>query len=196
MLRYFQPIHDEQIYPQGEKPNKQQRENTMKKPLFLLTVLFAAMTANAAFKIAIPLEANAGGSLPASSIAFVKPGDTGSNPSNPDTPVTPENPGETTDGSETPTKKTGAELCDDRVQPTINFLAMNYPDISYRSHAYQKLTVPDGEPVMMGCRIVLNAPISKSFECISSDEYAMSASNKLFDRGFDGVAVEYYGTCQ
>lgn len=163
----------------------------MKKPLFLLTVLFASMTANAAFKIAIPLEANAGGSLPASSIAFVKPGDTGSNPSN------PSNPGETTDGSnETPAEKTGAELCDDRVQPTINFLAMNYPDISYRSHAYQQLTVPEGELILMGCRIVLNAPISKSFECISTDEYAMSASNKLFDRGFDGVAVEYYGTCQ
>ncbi|QPH48332.1 hypothetical protein IZU98_18350 [Pseudomonas fulva] len=171
----------------------------MKKPLFLLTVLFASMTANAAFKIAIPLEANNGGSLPASSIAFVKPGDTGSNPSNPtdpEIPTTPENPAENHNDSETPAEKTGAELCDDRVQPTINFLAMNYPDISYRSHAYQQLTVPEGEPILMGCRIVLNAPISKSFECISSDEYAMSASNKLFDRGFDGVAVEYYGTCQ
>ncbi|HGE2360454.1 TPA: hypothetical protein ACGJRP_003490 [Pseudomonas aeruginosa] len=168
----------------------------MKKPLFLLTILFASMTANAAFKIAIPLEANAGGSLPASSIAFVKPGDSGSNPLNPTDPVTPENPSETPDASEVPVEKTEAELCDDRVQPTINFLAMNYPDISYRSHAYQELSVPDGEPVMMGCRIVLNAPISKSVECISSDEYAMSASDKLFDRGFDGVAIEYYGVCK
>lgn len=171
----------------------------MKNLLFLLSVLFVSMTANAAFKIAIPLEANAGGSLPASSIAFVKPSDSGSNPSNPSnpaTPATPENPSENPDGSETPAERTGAELCDDRVQPTINFLAMNYPDISYRSHAYQELSVPDGEPVLMGCRIVLNAPISKSVECISSDEYAMSASDKLFDRGFDGVAVEYYGVCQ
>lgn len=82
----------------------------MKKPLLLLTVLFASMTANAAFKIAIPLEANAGGSLPASSIAFVKPGDSGSNPStptNPETPVPPENPGENPDGSETPVEKQG-----------------------------------------------------------------------------------------
>ncbi|WP_144443650.1 hypothetical protein [Pseudomonas putida] len=171
----------------------------MKKPLFLLTVLFASMTANAAFKIAIPLEANAGGSLPASSIAFVKPGDSGSNPSNPsnpETPTTPENPAENPDGSETPAEKTGAELCDDRVQPTINFLAMNYPDIYYMSHAYQKLTMPEDEPMIMGCRIVLNAPFSKSFKCISSNEYTLSASNKLFDRGIDEVAFEHYGACQ
>lgn len=77
----------------------------MKKPLFLLTVLFASMTANAAFKVAIPLEGADGGSLTANSIAFIGKDDTGSNPSNPsnpETPTTPENPTETPDdGSET-----------------------------------------------------------------------------------------------
>ncbi len=60
----------------------------------------------------------------------------------------------------------------------------------------KKLTMPEDEPMIMGCRIVLNAPFSKSFKCISSNEYTLSASNKLFDRGIDEVAFEHYGACQ
>ncbi|MBA1221077.1 hypothetical protein G7017_09230 [Pseudomonas fulva] len=77
----------------------------MKKPIFLLTVLVASMSAHAAYIVKIPVEQASGGFLTDSSIAFVKPGDAGSNPSNPsnpETPVAPENPGENTDdGSET-----------------------------------------------------------------------------------------------
>lgn len=77
----------------------------MKKPIFLLTVLVASMSAQAAYIVKIPVEQASGGFLTDSSIAFVGGKDAGSNPSNPsnpETPVTPENPGENTDdGSET-----------------------------------------------------------------------------------------------
>lgn len=172
----------------------------MKKPLLLLTVLFASMTANAAFKIAIPLEANAGGSLPASSIAFVKPGDSGSNPStptNPETPVPPENPGENPDGSETPVEKTGAELCDDMVQPTINFLAMSYPESSYKSHEFSDLYVAIIDPVHRdGCKVYVSIPKSKTYSCVKNNDYAERLSSDLRSNGFDWVSVEYHGACQ
>ena len=73
----------------------------MKKPLFLLTILFASMTAHAAYIVKIPVEQASGGFLTDNSIAFVKPGDAGSNPVDPEVPVTPENPAESPDdGSE------------------------------------------------------------------------------------------------
>lgn len=172
----------------------------MKKPLFLLTVLLASMTANAAFKIAIPLEANAGGSLPASSIAFVKPGDTGSNPSNPSDPkipTTPENPAENYNDSETPTNKTGAELCDDRVQPTINFLAMNYPDSFYKSHEFSDLYVPIAIPVHRdGCKLVVSVPKFKGFHCVGNNDYPEKLYRDLTGAGFDRIELEYHGVCQ
>lgn len=170
----------------------------MKKPLFLLTVLFASMTANAAFKIAIPLEANAGGSLPSSSIAFVKPGDSGSNPSNPEIPVTPENPGENIDnGSETTAEKTPAELCDDRVQPTINFLAMNYPDSFYKSHEFSDLYVPIAIPVHRdGCKLVVSVPKYKGFHCVGNNDYPEKLYRDLTGAGFDRIELEYHGVCQ
>ncbi|MCE0958037.1 hypothetical protein [Pseudomonas putida] len=172
----------------------------MKKPLFLLTVLFASMTANAAFKIAIPLEANAGGSLPANSIAFVGKNDAGSNPSNPsnpETPVTPENPSENPDGSETPVEKTGAELCDDRVQPTINFLAMNYPESSYKSHEFSDLYVAMIDPVHRdGCKVFVSVPKSKTYSCLKNNDYAESLASDLRKSGYDGVYIESFGSCQ
>ncbi|HEJ5746037.1 MULTISPECIES: hypothetical protein [Pseudomonadota] len=73
----------------------------MKKPIFLLTVLVASMSAHAAYIVKIPVEQASGGFLTDSSIAFVKPGDAGSNPVDPEVPVTPENPAESPDdGSE------------------------------------------------------------------------------------------------
>jgi hypothetical protein len=73
----------------------------MKKPIFLLTVLVASMSAHAAYIVKIPVEKASGGFLTDSSIAFVKPGDAGSNPVDPEVPVTPENPAESPDdGSE------------------------------------------------------------------------------------------------
>ncbi|HEJ6524387.1 hypothetical protein N1E91_11330 [Pseudomonas aeruginosa] len=73
----------------------------MKKPIFLLTVLVASMSAHAAYIVKIPVEQASGGFLTDSSIAFVKPGDAGSNPVDPEVPATPENPAESPDdGSE------------------------------------------------------------------------------------------------
>lgn len=73
----------------------------MKKPIFLLTVLVASMSVHAAYIVKIPVEQASGGFLTDSSIAFVKPGDAGSNPVDPEVPVTPENPAESPDdGSE------------------------------------------------------------------------------------------------
>ncbi|HBO6816323.1 TPA: hypothetical protein SMN30_004965 [Pseudomonas aeruginosa] len=73
----------------------------MKKPIFLLTVLVASMSVHAAYIVKIPVEQASGGFLTDSSIAFVKPGDAGSNPVDPEVPATPENPAESPDdGSE------------------------------------------------------------------------------------------------
>lgn len=74
----------------------------MKKPLFLLTILFASMTAHAAYIVKIPVEQASGGFLTDNSIAFAKPGDAGSNPVDPEVPVTPENPAESPDDGSQP----------------------------------------------------------------------------------------------
>lgn len=60
--------------------------------LSLLTIaLFSTLSANAAYVMKIPMEANSGGPLPTSSIAFVSGnGGNGSNPTTPET--TPEEP--------------------------------------------------------------------------------------------------------
>ncbi|HIE4835776.1 hypothetical protein ABZQ92_18520 [Pseudomonas aeruginosa] len=71
----------------------------MKKPIFLLTVLVASMSVHAAYIVKIPVEQASGGFLTDSSIAFVKPGDAGSNPVDPEVPATPENPAESPDDS-------------------------------------------------------------------------------------------------
>lgn len=68
--------------------------------LSLLTIaLFASMSANAAYKIYIPIEAKLGGSLPDNTLAWVGVpdggvvgGGNGGNGSNPTTPEEPENP--------------------------------------------------------------------------------------------------------
>ena len=65
--------------------------------LSILTIaLFASMSANAAYKIYIPIEAKLGGSLPDNTLAWVGVPDGGvvggGNGSNPTTPEEPENP--------------------------------------------------------------------------------------------------------
>lgn len=68
--------------------------------LSLLTIaLFASMSANAAYKIYIPIEAKLGGSLPDNTLAWVGVpdggvvgGGNGSNPTTPEEPENPENP--------------------------------------------------------------------------------------------------------
>ena len=143
------------------------------KRLSLLTIaLFASMSVNAAYVIRMPLERRLSGSLPDHSIKFVGKLEL------------PE------------VEKTPAEICDERIQPTVAFIASNYPDVFYKSHEYGSIFSPVPTPGFRdGCKITLKAPLSKTTDCSSNNDYSQSLSNALLQRGFELVTIEYYGTC-
>lgn len=139
----------------------------------LLTIaLFASMSVNAAYVIRMPLEQSLSGSLPDHSIKFI---------------------GEL----ELPeVEKTPAEICNEKIQPTVAFLASNYPDVSYSSHEFSSMFFPVPTPEYRdGCQLTLNFPKSKGVSCSPNNDYAESTGNLMLQRGFDMVFINYYGTC-
>ncbi|EMQ1685539.1 hypothetical protein EON09_14150 [Pseudomonas soli] len=161
------------------------------KYLVIAIAIATTFNANAEYIVKIPIEQASGGFLTDDSITFTRPSDVGSNPVD---PVTPENPDSS---NETPVEKTGAELCDDRVQPTINFLAMNYSESSYKSHEFSDLYVAIIDPVHRdGCKVFVSIPKSKTYSCVKNNDYAERLVSDLRQKGFDGVYLESYGACQ
>lgn len=140
--------------------------------LSLLTIaLFASMSVNAAYVIRMPLEQSLNGSLPDHSIKFSG------------IVEVPE------------VEKTPAEICDERIQPTVNFLASNYPDVFYKSHEYSSMFSSFPTPHYKdACKLTLNLPKSKAASCLNNN-YSESIGNAMSQRGFDAVYLEYYGTC-
>lgn len=142
------------------------------KRLSLLTIaIFASMSVNAAYVIRMPLEQSLGGSLPDHSIKL----------------------GGVVEIPEV--EKTPAELCDERIQPTVAFLASNYPDVFYKSHEYGSIFSALPTPHYKdGCKLTLNLPKSKASSCLNNN-YAAAIGDAMLQRGFDTMYFEYYGTC-
>ncbi|WP_454864026.1 hypothetical protein [Pseudomonas hormoni] len=143
------------------------------KRLSLLTIsLFASMSVNAAYVIRMPLEQSLSGSLPDHSIKF-------------------------SGQLEIPeVEKNAAEICNEKIQPTIDFLAANYSDVFYSSHEFSSMFFPVPTPEYRdGCQLTLNFPKSKGASCSPENDYAESTSNLILQRGFDVVFINYYGTC-
>lgn len=144
----------------------------MKRLTILTIAIFASMSANAAYVIRMPLEQSLGGSLPDHSIKF----------------------GGVLEVPEV--EKTPAELCDEGIQPTIDFLSANYPDVFYNSHDFSSVFFPVPTPGFRdGCKLTLNFPKSKAASCIPNNDYAESTSNLILQRGYDAVYINYYGAC-
>jgi hypothetical protein len=129
----------------------------MRKFAISIIALFVSVSAHAAFTVYVPLESQ--------SITFNKP-------------VQQPEP-------EPVQEKSPAEKCEEKIQPTINFLANNYSDVKYVSHEFSN----------NNCLVTASFPKSKGMDCSGSNDYAQSVSDIIFQRGFNAVFIEYYGSC-
>lgn len=129
----------------------------MKRLAISIIALFLSASAHAVFTVYVPLEVQ--------SISFNKP---------------------IQQPEQVPTEeKSPAELCEDKIQPTINFLANNYSDVKYVSHEFSN----------NNCVVTASFPKSKGLNCTGSNDYAQSVSDIIIQRSFNAVLIQYYGSC-
>ncbi|MEQ6812644.1 hypothetical protein [Pseudomonas aeruginosa] len=139
------------------------------KAILAATMMITAFTANAAFRVQIPLEIDGGGHLPNGSIVFT--------------------------GEIEPVDK--AKECDDKASNVPGLLLSTYPDVYYVSHEnnYQQLVPFVGFVDVEGCKVTIELPKSKGVYCTANYDYETAVSSSVQSIGFDFVAVNYYGEC-
>lgn len=142
------------------------------KAILETTMMITAFSANAGFRMQIPLEIDGGGHLPNGSIVFT---------------------GET---EIEPVDK--AKECDDKASNVPGLLSSTYPDVNYVSHRFTtfKQFVPGvGFADVEGCEVTIELPNSKGFYCTSNDDYAMAVSGSVQSLGIEKIMLNYYGEC-
>ncbi|EPH3228459.1 hypothetical protein PVD02_003730 [Pseudomonas aeruginosa] len=136
------------------------------KAILAATMMITAFSANAAFRVQIPLEIDGGGHLPNGSIVF-----------------TGENEIEPVDK---------AKECDDNISNAVNYLSDNYPDVNYISGGFGNVFIPR-VGLIERCSVTLSVPLSKSVSCVGNSEYAEGIGLIAF--GVNSTKFEYYGVC-
>ncbi|UYF86545.1 hypothetical protein LLJ53_11070 [Pseudomonas aeruginosa] len=142
------------------------------KAILAATMMITAFSANAGYRMQIPLEIDGGGHLPNRSIVFT---------------------GET---EIEPVDK--AKECDDKASNVPGLLSSAYPDVNYVSHRFTtfKQFIPGlGLVDAEVCEVTIELPYSKGFHCTSNDDYAMAVSGSVQSLGIESISLNYYGEC-
>ncbi|MDI3817326.1 hypothetical protein QK414_34770 [Pseudomonas aeruginosa] len=141
------------------------------KAILAATMMITAFSANAAFRVQIPLEIDGGGHLPNGSIVF-----------------TGENEIEPVDK---------AKECDDNISNTLNYLSSNYSDVNYISGGLANVRIRVGVDFIYveRCSVSLSTPRSKTSACVGNDEYVQGISTAVAAFGVNSIQIGYYGVC-
>ncbi|EEJ3186310.1 hypothetical protein PX74_003758 [Salmonella enterica subsp. enterica] len=143
-------------------------------------------SANAGYRMQMPLEIDGGGHLPNRSIVF-----TG------ETEIEPvDNEIEPVDNEIEPVDK--AKECDDNASKVPGFLSSTYPDVNYISHGfytYEQYVPGVGFVDVEGCEVTIALPKSKSFSCIYNNNYSLEVNSSVLSLGIDSVRGNQYGEC-
>lgn len=136
------------------------------KAILAATMMITAFSANAGYRMQIPLEIDGGGHLPNGSIVFT---------------------GET---EIEPVDK--VQECNDNISNAVNYLSDNYPDVNYISGGFGNVFIPR-VGLVERCSVRLSVPRSKSYDCVGNNEYAEGIGLMAF--GVNSTKFEYYGEC-